>query len=77
MVRYNSNRVKRFDQTGITTDRYQFLSLEQAEPDLGDPVVGVGSTGLNPKPAGQTYLLAAVDGYVGQIFWAPITKEGV
>ena len=32
-----SKRVKRRDQSGITSDRYEFLGLDQAEPDLGDP----------------------------------------
>ena len=41
MGKYSSGRVKKFDQTGITSDRYEFLGLEQAEPDLGDPIVGV------------------------------------
>ena len=70
MPKYNSGRVKRFDQTGITSDRYQFLGLEQAEPDLGDPNVGVSSVGTNPWPEGTTvpvdhYVLIAADGYEG------------
>jgi len=75
MAQYNSGRKKKFNQTDITSDRYEYLGLEQAEPDLGDPIVGVGSTGNNPKPAGQTYVLAAVDGYVGKRYWAPITTD--
>ena len=35
-----SNRVRKKNQSGITSDRYQFLGLDQAEPDLGDPLVG-------------------------------------
>ena len=77
MAKYNSGRKKKFGQRDITTDRYEYLGLEQAEPDLGDPTVGVGSTGANPKPAGQTYVLAAVDGYEGKRYWAPIQTEGV
>ena len=77
MPKYTSGRTKRFGQRDLTTDRYDFLGLEQAEPDLGDPVVGVGSTGSNPKPAGQTYVLAAVAGYEGKRYWAPISTEGV
>ena len=77
MAKYNSGRKKRFGQRDITTDRYEYLGLEQAEPDLGDPTVGVGSTGANPKPIGQTYILAAVDGYEGKRYWAPIQTEGV
>jgi hypothetical protein len=77
MAQYNSGRKKRFGQTEITTDRYDYLGLEQAEPDLGDPKVGVGSTGANPKPAGQTFILAAVSGYEGKRYWAPITGDGI
>lgn len=77
MPKYTSGRTKRFGQRDITTDRYDFLGLEQAEPDLGDPTVGVGSTGSNPKPAGQTYVLAAVAGYEGKRYWAPINTDGV
>ena len=75
MAQYNSGRKKKFNQTDITSDRYEYLGLEQAEPDLGDPIIGVGSTENNPKPAGQTYVLAAVDGYVGKRYWAPITTD--
>ena len=77
MAQYNSGRKKRFGQRDITTDRYDYLGLEQAEPDLGDPKVGVGSTVANPKPIGQTFLLAAVDGYEGKRYWAPVRGEGV
>ena len=62
MVRYNSGRVKKIDQSGITSDRYNFLGLEQAEPDLGDPIVGVSSVSVNPVPEGEQYVLIAVDG---------------
>jgi len=55
MVRYNSGRVRRFGQSGITSDRYEFLGLEQAEPDLGDPIVGVSSVSVNPAPSGEIY----------------------
>jgi hypothetical protein len=74
MVRYNSGRVRKFDQTGITSDRYQFLGLEQAEPDLGDPIVGVSSVIANPAPPGDQYVLAAVDGQVGKRYWLKSTN---
>ena len=75
MPKYNSGRVKRFDQTGITSDRYQYLGLEQAEPDLGDPTVGVSSIGVNIPPPGEQYVLAAVKGQIGKRYW--ITPPGV
>ena len=43
MAKLVSGRVKRTPQSGITSDRYEFLGLEQAEPDLGDPLVGPSS----------------------------------
>ena len=61
MGKYSSGRVKKFDQTGITSDRYEFLGLEQAEPDLGDPIVGVSSVGIKPVPEGEQYVLVSVD----------------
>ena len=51
MAKYNSGRERKFNASGLTTDRYQFLGLEQAEPDLGDPLVGVSSVGAKPAPA--------------------------
>ena len=55
-----SGRVKRLPQSGITSDRYEFLGLTQAEPDLGDPLVGVSSIGAKPKPVGgDVFVLAA------------------
>ena len=43
-----SKRVKKRPQSGITSDRYEFLGLDQAEPDLGDPLTGVSSVGVKP-----------------------------
>ena len=37
MVKYLSGRVPKNPQDKITDDRYQYLGLEQAEPNLGDP----------------------------------------
>ncbi len=39
MVKYLSGRVPKNPQDKITDDRYQYLGLEQAEPNLGDPNV--------------------------------------
>ena len=62
MPNYNSNRVKKLERSGITSDRYEFLGLNQAEPDLGDPKVGVSSIGVNPVPPGDQYVIVGVDG---------------
>ena len=48
MSKLVSGRVKKLPQSEITSDRYEFLGLEQAEPDLGDPVVGPSWVGANP-----------------------------
>ena len=69
MGKLRSNRVKRTPQTGITSDRYQFLGLEQAEPNLGDPIVGPSSVGVNPIKTGTLYNIAAVGQYPGERFW--------
>ena len=65
-----SKRVKRKSQTGLTTDRYEFLGLDQAEPDLGDPLVGLSSIGANPAPIGGIkYVLIAAGGNTGKRYW--------
>jgi hypothetical protein len=69
MAKLNSGRVIRTPQTGITSDRYQFLGLEQAEPNLGDPLVGPSSIGVNPIPVGTPYQLIAVGGQDGERYW--------
>ena len=69
MAKYNSGRQKKFNASGLTTDRYQFLGLEQAEPDLGDPLVGVSSVGAKPAPAGDQYLVVAIGGDESSRYW--------
>jgi hypothetical protein len=65
-----SKRVKKKSQTGLTTDRYEFLGLDQAEPDLGDPLVGLSSIGVNPAPiGGSKYVLIAAGGNTGKRYW--------
>ena len=69
MGKLSSGRVKRTPQTGITSDRYEFLGLRQAEPNLGDPLVGPSSIGANPIPVGSYYQLAAIGEKVGERYW--------
>jgi len=65
-----SKRVKKKSQTGLTTDRYEFLGLDQAEPDLGDPIIGLSSIGANPAPiGGSKYVLIAAGGNTGKRYW--------
>ena len=76
-----SKRVKKKSQTGLTTDRYEFLGLDQAEPDLGDPLVGLSSVGANPAPiGGSKYVLVAAGGNTGKRYWvasSQITGSGL
>ena len=72
MYNYTSGRVKKETRTGITSDRYEFLGLNQAEPDLGDPLVGPSSIGANPSPpsvSGDQYLLVANKNNPGKRYW--------
>jgi hypothetical protein len=59
MAEYLSNRVKKKFGTGISSTRYDYLSLDQAEPDLGNPLVGPSSIGAKPYPNGGAYILAS------------------
>jgi hypothetical protein len=76
-----SKRVRKKSQTGLTTDRYEFLGLDQAEPDLGDPLVGLSSIGANPPPIlGNQYVLTAYENQTGKRYWtaaAQITGSGL
>ena len=69
-----SGRVRKTPQSGITSDRYQFLGLEQSEPDLGDPLVGPSSIAANPVPVGDKYILVNVGGQTGKRYWLPSTQ---
>jgi len=71
MAKIISGRVKKTQQSGITSDRYEFLGLDQAEPDLGDPIIGPSSTGANPAPPGNQYILSNIEGQTGKRYWIP------
>ena len=62
MAKYLSRRVIKTPQSRLTSDRYQYLGLNQAEPNLGDP------PGDSP-PIGQQYILVAVDTDPGRRYW--------
>jgi hypothetical protein len=66
-----SKRVKRRDPSGITSDRYEFLGLDQAEPDLGDPIVGPSSVGANPLPPSvdEPFVLVSDSSGTGKRYW--------
>jgi hypothetical protein len=66
-----SKRVKKRDPSGITSDRYEFLGLDQAEPDLGDPLVGPSSVGVNPYTGSvsELYVLVSDTSKEGKRYW--------
>jgi hypothetical protein len=72
MSKLVSGRVKKLPQSEITSDRYEFLGLEQAEPDLGDPIVGPSSVGANPYigDIANAYVLISDDAGGGNRYWA-------
>ncbi len=67
MPRYLSGRTKRTAQSALNDSRYQYLSLADAEPNLGDPV----APGESP-PFGQQYQIVSVEGYPGERYWVPV-----
>ena len=67
MAKYLSGRSKRTPQSGLTSDRYLYLDVSQAEPNLGDPV--------EPGPVlpvGQQYQSVSIIGYPGKRYWLPV-----
>ena len=68
--KYLTGRVERTPQTDLTTDRYEYLGLEQAEPNLGDPLVGPSSITAKPVPPGQQYIMVTT-GVPGERYWIP------
>ena len=67
MTKYLSGRVKIRDHTGLTTDRYKYLGLDQAEPNLGNPI------GTLPNvPSGTQFQIVAIPSRPGERFWVPI-----
>jgi len=72
-----SKRQRKKPQSGLTSDRYEYLGLDQSEADLGDPLVGVSSIGAKPKPvSGDIFVLAAYStrsttGISTNRFWVP------
>ena len=66
MPKYLSGRAKRVPQDQLSEDRYQYLGLEQAEPNLSDPLVSPSA------PTGAQYQLIAVPGFPGKRYWVPV-----
>ena len=68
-----SKRVKKRPQSGITSDRYEFLGLDQAEPDLGDPLTGVSSVGVKPYTGATADLYVVSSAGSGERYWTKQT----
>ena len=66
MPKYLSGRQKLRPANKLTEDRYQYLGLDQAEPNLADPLTSPG------VPSGTQYQLVAVAGYDGRRYWVPV-----
>ena len=69
MPKYISGRVKRTPQSKLTDDRYTYLGLEQAEPNLGDPTLSLPSV-----PVGQQYEMVSFVDHPGERYW--VVKSG-
>lgn len=67
MLRYLSGRSKKTPQSGLSSDRYRYLSVADAEPNIGDPIFPGDIT-----PIGQQYQVVSVEGYPGQRYWVPV-----
>ena len=66
MPKYLSGRTRRRSQDKLSEDRYRYLGLDQAEPNLADPDTSP------PVPAGNQFQLVAVPGFPGKRYWVPI-----
>lgn len=74
MAKYLSRRVIRTPQSRLTSDRYDYLGLNQAEPNLGNP-------GDVSPPIGVQFILVAVDTDPGKRYWitlpAGVVDKGI
>ena len=66
MVRYLSGRTRTTDTNRLSDDRYDYLSLGDAEPNLGNPTAPG-----DVLPAGLQYQIISVEGYPGERYWVP------
>src|SRR5210317_1033707 len=75
MAKYLSGRSKLTPQTRLKEERYKYLSVADAEPNLGEPLVGPSSIGAKPVPVGQQYIVVSVPdnpaSFPGERYWIP------
>ena len=68
MPKYISGRYKKTPQSGLSSDRYRYLSPGDAEPNLGDSPSNQGSPNL---PTGQQFIVVSFIDRPGERFWIP------
>ena len=68
MSKYISGRSKKTPQSALSEDRYRYLSVGDAEPNLGDTPSVFGSPNL---PPGQQYQIVGFLDRPGERFWIP------
>ena len=75
MPKYLSGRVKQVPQSALSTNRYQYLGLDQAEPNFSNPSsLGIADGGSSAGiPAGSRYQLITIHGDTsGSRYWQPV-----
>tara|TARA_B100001113_G_scaffold221010_1_gene181212 strand:+ start:1952 stop:5884 length:3933 start_codon:yes stop_codon:yes gene_type:complete len=75
MPKYLSGRVKQVPQSALSTNRYQYLGLDQAEPNFSNPSsLGIADGGSSAGiPVGTRYQLITIHGDTsGDRYWQPV-----
>jgi hypothetical protein len=68
MAKYLSGRFKKTPQSQLPEDRNRYLSVGDAEPNLGDPTINSTEGVL---PVGEQYQIISILGYSGERYWIP------
>jgi len=68
MAKYLSGRFKKTPQSQLPEDRNRYLSVGDAEPNIGDPTIN-STEGL--LPVGEQYQIVSILGYPGERYWIP------
>jgi len=75
MPKYLSGRAKQVPQAALSSDRYRFLALDQAEPNFSNPsTLGIADGGSSVGiPVGTKYQLVTIHGDTsGSRYWQPV-----
>ena len=68
MAKYLSGKSKKRPQSQLDNDRNRYLSVDQAEPNLGDPTLLDIESNI---PIGPQYQIISVIGRPGERYWIP------